>query len=479
MNMLCSILVHKQIGVNSIELCNKSLQIDNEQFVYCQKSKHLSKININDNIVLSQNANSIFIYNDQIVEANIRLGINDVYSFAVFGINSVNQSIIKSVINITILFHVTQGSLVCVQCNVQLKECTLQFNARGQILSTIMIKSLDYLQVINSSVQFRFDGNSCSGLVYQITSQSYELCLHNSQLIGYSFQFNQLNGNIAAQLPFNISIVITNLQICSNINNSNIQLNSLFSCDNICQNEVPVYGLCLKQLLNGQKVENGSYLCIFPFIFQGECCVCEKDYILNGIICVQIINQFNILEEYIKRNVSNIYSQLTDRINNAQNEVEQKISELDIRMYSNISQLLQIIQQYNESATEQLKLLQITINQVNDSGNAQINQLRSDLQSSSVTLSSQMNANRNEILQINSTFNNFAALALKNNTDQNNAINSLQTTVQNLQAQINAVKSSNVVLSYDNDLCGTIIRICGNGICGSFRPQAPCNINSS
>ncbi|CAL6008626.1 Hypothetical_protein [Hexamita inflata] len=473
--MLCSIIVYKQIGVTSNELCNKSLLIDNGQFVYCQKSKHLNKININDNIIISQNANSIFIYNDQIAEANIRLSINDVYSFAVFGINSANQSIIKSVINITILFYVTQGSLVCVQCNVQLQECILLFDARGQILSTIMLNSLDYLKVANSSVQFRLDGNSCSGLVYKITQQQYELNIYTSQLIGYSFKFNVLNGIIAAQLSHNISVSTSNLQICTNINNSNIELNALFSCENICQNAIPVYGLCLKQLFNGQKVENGTEICVFPFVFEGLVCVCEPDYVLNGSVCIQIVKQFNILEEYISRNISNINTVLTDKINYVQNETEQKLIELDTRMYSNVSQLLQIMQQQNESTNEQLKLIKISISLVNDSANIQINQLKSDLQSTNATLSAQMNSNRNEIIQINSTFTSFAALAVKNNTDQNNAINSLNTTVSNLQAQINAIKNQNVVISYDNDDCGTRIRVCGNGLCGAFRAIGYCD----
>ncbi|CAL6010597.1 Hypothetical_protein [Hexamita inflata] len=341
-----------------------------------------------------------------------------------------------------------------------------------------MLKSLDYLKVVSSSVQFRFDGNSCSGLVYQITQQQYELSLYNSQLIGYSFKYNLLNGIIVAQLSHNISISISNFQICSNINNSNIELNALFSCENICQNAIPVYGLCLKQLFNGQKVENGTEICVFPFVFEGQVCVCEQDYVLNETICIQIVKQFNILEEYIAINISNINTILMDRINYVQNEIEQKLIELDTRMYSNVSQLLQIIQQQNESTNEQLRLLKISINQVNDSGNVQINQLKSNLQSANATLSVQINLNRNEILQINGSFNSFATLALKNNTEQSNAINSLNTTIQNLQAQINAIKNQNVVISYDNDYCGTRIRVCGNGLCGAFRSIGYCDPSS-
>ncbi|CAL6056837.1 Hypothetical_protein [Hexamita inflata] len=304
-----------------------------------------------------------------------------------------------------------------------------------------------------------------------------QIYARNSQLIGFSFQCNQQNGNFVAQLQYNIQVTVLNLQICTNINNSNIELNSLFSCENICENGlISIYGLCLKQLLNGQKVENGTEICIFPFNFEGNSCVCERDYVQNGTVCVQIIKQLDILEEYIEKNISNIKTILTKRIVNVQNEVEQKIIELDTRMYSNVSQLLQIIQQQNETTNEQLKLLKISISQVNDSGNTLFNQLQSDFQSVNATLSAQMNSNRNEIIQINSSFNTFAALAIKNNTEQNNAINSFSITLQNLQAQVNALKGQNVYLSSQYDDCGQIVSVCANGICGSFRSVSNCNI---
>ncbi|CAL6066917.1 Hypothetical_protein [Hexamita inflata] len=295
----------------------------------------MNNIKTKDSVALSQQLNSIFIYNEAITQSNIQLDIYDVYNFAVFGINSAEQQIYQSVVNVSISFQIIQGALVCIQCNIKVADSSLIFDASGQKLSAVMLKSQDNIHVATTQIQFRFHSQLCSGIVFSLIKDNFLFTITQSQIIGYNFIDSKTNGYIVTEfLAKQITIAIQATKVCTNLIEYTGQQNMLTlllteqmirSCSNICPHQlIPVYGLCKINLINGIQQPNNTKMCVDQFVFHSNQCICKQGYLLNQTMCVDILGYFQSLEQQIIGNTTktnSLISNLSTIITNMMNDI--------------------------------------------------------------------------------------------------------------------------------------------------------------
>ncbi|CAL6070716.1 Hypothetical_protein [Hexamita inflata] len=137
-------------------------------------------------------------------------------------------------------------------------------------------------------------------------------------MTGYNFKENSLSSNLVNDIneSLMITINISKMNICTNIqyliNSGDDCLVSLteqpvYSCENICGQYTPVYGLCQIDLVNSyfNNVNKTKY-CVYPFIFNDYECICAQGYLLNGTICINILSTLTNLDQYIFDNFSTL-----------------------------------------------------------------------------------------------------------------------------------------------------------------------------
>ncbi|CAL5986074.1 Hypothetical_protein [Hexamita inflata] len=242
-----------------------------------------------------------FIFIDSLVthKSNIVTTVNNDNNFAVFGFNQEISVISQSIINVSLDFETYKSALICFQCDIQVASSILVFIASGQILSALMFHAQSTIQLLNVSVQYRFNSVYSAGLLINITQPLTDFQLANVNIMGYNF----MQGGNVYQLVLEVNapskISIEQVKLCSE--SSKLQTDSLyilqlsssinFDCADICtSNENFVYGLCASVLQNGQLMTNNqTIMCVDPFVFNGELCVCKNDFVLNGSVCVNLV----------------------------------------------------------------------------------------------------------------------------------------------------------------------------------------------
>ncbi|CAL6070844.1 Hypothetical_protein [Hexamita inflata] len=286
------------------------------------------------------------------------------------------------------------------------------FDASGQYLSTIMQKSLNIMNLSLSQIEFRFNCQHASGLVYTV-SNGTQIDVQDVSISGYSFNENNDNGYLASQLSNQTEMIIQHVTVCTNLPNyigeqyaALLQLTQQpkVSCLNICsQLFLPAYGLCVLQLLYGQLNEaNQTLSCLNPFIFNDKQCVCSHGYLLNGQQCIDIVSQLTNIEIYLIGNITNMDQQYFGILTNINSSIQQYVAETQ-------QQLVQVnlqIQFVNQSIT---------------TNNQQTVQSLSNIQSNILQL-------RNE--------------AMINNSIQNADIVSLYATQDNIKAEIAIIRNT-------------------------------------
>ncbi|CAL6034583.1 Conserved_hypothetical protein [Hexamita inflata] len=163
--------------------------------------------------------------------------------------------------------------------------------------------------------------------------------------------------------------------------------------------------------MNGQIIDNYTISCVYPFIFDGVQCQCVNGYIFNNNSCIDVIQQLFSTNELVKN------------IQNQQYILSQNISD-------------------RVSAHYELK------------------QTVDDINTSTQELQNQLLAQQIRTEHITEQFNTFSETTIINNTNQNSAISSLNTSVQNQLIMIQALQA----LKYQQTLpIGTILMFDATG----------------
>ncbi|CAL6053062.1 Hypothetical_protein [Hexamita inflata] len=244
----------------------------------------------------------MFLYTEKTKSTSINVEMSNVDVFAVFGFNvKDNQTILNSLINITLQFPVVSGSLICIVCDIQVYNSSFIFIASGKQVSAIMIESQGICELVLTNIQFRFNSSQSSGLINVINSTLKEFSLIQCKIIGSNLLQNVNNGYISSSLLLNATLNITQLYICVNstpqvgyIANATIkQLGSTpeSRCD-ICQSGTVSYGICVDDLQFAQ-LKNGTLQCVYPFEYVNDQCQCAYGFMLNISVCIDLIKEIS------------------------------------------------------------------------------------------------------------------------------------------------------------------------------------------
>ncbi|CAL6017740.1 BspA_family leucine-rich repeat surface protein [Hexamita inflata] len=272
---------------------------------------------LKQNMFLHQQSSYLFVYSEVVKNSHIQIEMDYTNVFAVFGLNAPLQDIQNATINVSIQFMVVQAALICIQCDFNVEQSTLIFQAAGDSVSGVMLFSKTIFKMKNSNVQVRFRSQKSSGLINEIQDQMSNFTLWDVKILCYNSKQSPENGYLASAVRVPTNILTSNTQVCRDANTNRVgfrvgsasQLSpstEALNCMSICESGSNfIYGICLSDLTLGEyKANNDTYVCVSPFEFNGEACECGKGYSLNVTKCVHIVDQLTHLNAWIVGNVS-------------------------------------------------------------------------------------------------------------------------------------------------------------------------------
>ncbi|CAL5987167.1 Growth_factor receptor cysteine-rich domain superfamily [Hexamita inflata] len=354
------------------------------------------------------------------------------------------------------------------------------------------------LRIENSIIQYRFQSEQSSGLVHLIEDTINECIMTNTNILGYEMWNN--GGYLIYKLLVPLVLSTSQVQICSSqtdvvINQYNL-INSGASqiqCTNICgSGEYYVYGLCLSNLTNGVLQINQTIVCVIPFEYNQNYCVCQNGYILNLSYCVPIVQQLTNLDDQIHnnvsllnvqldaqksylenslignfttmdsnliRNTSYILSEMINRYNQLDQNLLDNTSKLDIRINDNISLVANRLENYFSISEHNLKqntsYLEQQINYTEQRLDNQLLQNATNLNTKFTLITNNIISN---ISSVNNTLTSTTQLLRSDLIASNNSLNNLYTLeaahILNLQNQVN-VANGNI---YNINNTATVLR---------------------
>ncbi|CAL5997157.1 Conserved_hypothetical protein [Hexamita inflata] len=379
--MLSSIILFREIQYSTInENCNKFLLVDNTQYLYCQKQKNLNSFVVSKNLQVSQQSSHMFLYTDLAVNSNVQVNMNYINVFAVFGFNLQTQNLSSCSINVTINFNVVSAALLCIKCDLNIDQSTLVFIATGQKLSGVLMESQKTIIITSTSIQYRFGSLQSSGIVNQINSTLSTFKLQNVKLTGFNFLNSSVNGYFVSQVNQTSTLIVVNVQVCDTYGQNITTLNKAFGvqnkviavtgtetkqCASICPSQLSTYGLCLDTLELGHAVTD-KLLCVFPFVYNGEKCMCFEGYVLNLTInvpgyCIDLVETLTNLDINISSNFSKMDDQLQANTSYLETQLIANFTEMNRRLAYNTSILDDRIQQNMTAATTRMNNLNATM----------------------------------------------------------------------------------------------------------------------
>ncbi|CAL5979494.1 Hypothetical_protein [Hexamita inflata] len=362
--MLASIILVKQLTYNKHSLCANNILVDNDQYNFCQKAKSINNQKIVNEMYFLQNSKSQLFMNTDLTQKSVidlQVYNYNVNIFVLFGLGSGSQNVADSEINISLNFPVFQGALICLQCNVQVTNCTLVFVATGKAVSCVLGEALNDVSIQQTFIQFRISSSNSSGIVNKVSNSLVNFSITDCKLTGGNLIESGYNGYISSFVLMPISILVDSFQVCVGNTSSFGNQSAIISqseaevhfCD-MCGAQFVVYGLCLDSLNYGTQT-GGVLQCDYPFIFLNNRCSCDQGYVLDQLTCVNILqallNVTNTDTSALQKRVDDVATGLLDldtRIYNNASELHAQIgnsqSDLESQISSNISMLNNEIQ---------------------------------------------------------------------------------------------------------------------------------------
>ncbi|CAL6073678.1 Hypothetical_protein [Hexamita inflata] len=418
---------------------------------------------------------NLFINSNNVQSSTIQSTVSNDYNFAVFGFTQTIQQIQNSIINISIKFNIYEGALICLQCDISVLNSQLVFIARGQTLSGIMITSIQNISLAFTSIQYRFHSFQSSGIVHNIAAKLILFSMTNVKILGNDKIYDN-SSFISNFVNQQTQITVSQVLLCSNVLSASVNSQSqlIFSahivreCQNICDaNSYYTYGICQTDLTNSLLIAaNFTLLCVTPFEFDGEQCVCGNGHMLNGSTCVNIIltltniqkslgdTQINNIVQAalvkLNQSIINVNNTANANIATLTNEIQQNNILIDQNIIGNTSQLqnfiLTIIQQQDQhiasNSSTFISALSVTNNNVQSLINVSkyLNQSIIDQNTSFMNILNSLNASiQNTNTAISANFSSIDSQFNSTNislSNQNQTIMQLQNTINNLQNQI-------------------------------------------
>ncbi|CAL6076198.1 Hypothetical_protein [Hexamita inflata] len=389
---------------------------------------------------------------EYIKESTIITTINNDNNFALFGFNNNLQQIQQSVINITVGFNLYNGALICFQCDVSISNSITIFIASGQFLSGLIFNSVQTIHLQNTSIQYRFESANSAGLIFNVSQQISSFDLSSVNILGYNtININQAHFVLILKQQLNINI--SQVKICQETimlasESQLINFSTLVQeeCKSICaQNLFFVYGICADQPISSDYViTNETFVCIQNAIFDGNQCICKEDHVLNGSVCVNVL-----------QSLTNIYKRIESlsTVEADMNTVFQLINNLNQSVETELTQLQQdMITQYNTFESHLFNNVSTLQTKQNNNNNEldqrifnNISQLQQELLNCNLNLQQQVNSSTQSLSNAISNTNNLLNLST---TTLNQSVSDLnKTLIQNISQTSNNIQNVQNILS--------------------------------
>ncbi|CAL5997969.1 Conserved_hypothetical protein [Hexamita inflata] len=399
----------------------------------------------------------------------------NVNTFSLFGFSIDSQTITDSNINISIQFQVLIGALLCITCDVEVKNCNLLFIASGQQISGVIVEPKYSFIVQQSFIQYRISSVKSSGLTNIINESSISFVISQCQLTGSNLLQSSNNGYIASAVLVHILLNITQFDICvdstSRFGQNSVSISIIGSdsvkCD-LCDSQFIVYGLCGELIKNSENI-NGMYQCVYPFEYIDNQCVCIAGYLLNNTKCINIVESLNTISNLISNSNNDQIQQLEQKVD----IVESSITVIDQRILSNYTEIEnRIISNFSKSDANLFMNTSILDNRIHQN----ITSIKNDILMNQITADANLLTNTtvldwrifNNISQLYNIMNNFTQYYNDSLFKQQQTIEQQQIIINDLTQQINC--SSNFGYSMVNGSCVQVsCAISGqqsiNGVC--------------
>ncbi|CAL6076200.1 Hypothetical_protein [Hexamita inflata] len=385
-------------------------------------------------------------------QSTIITTINNDNNFALFGFNNNLQQIQQSVINITVGFNLYNGALICFQCDVSISNSITIFIASGQFLSGLIFNSVQTIHLQNTSIQYRFESANSAGLIFNVSQQISSFDLSSVNILGYNtININQAHFVLILKQQLNINI--SQVKICQETimlasESQLINFSTLVQeeCKSICaQNLFFVYGICADQPISSDYViTNETFVCIQNAIFDGNQCICKEDHVLNGSVCVNVL-----------QSLTNIYKRIESlsTVEADMNTVFQLINNLNQSVETELTQLQQdMITQYNTFESHLFNNVSTLQTKQNNNNNEldqrifnNVSQLQQELLNCNLNLQQQVNSSTQSLSNAISNTNNLLNLST---TTLNQSVSDLnKTLIQNISQTSNNIQNVQNILS--------------------------------
>ncbi|CAL6049724.1 Conserved_hypothetical protein [Hexamita inflata] len=189
-----------------------------------------------------------------------------------------------------------------------------------------------------------------SGLTNVVNESSVTFVISQSKLAGSNLIQSGSNGYIASAIFVNISLNITQFDICvdstSRLGQNSVSISIIGSetveCD-LCDQQSVVYGLC-GAAIQYSEIVNGMYQCVHPFEYVNNQCVCVTGYLLNNTKCINVVQSLNAISNLISNSSNDQIKLLEQKVETietsliiVEQSISSNISELENRILSNYS----------------------------------------------------------------------------------------------------------------------------------------------
>ncbi|CAL6025205.1 Hypothetical_protein [Hexamita inflata] len=446
----------------SSQICNNQILRNGQLYQYCQKEYSLASRIQSASITQSPASAvhlSLYTTTTQNLILNLTYSMQNLPSFSLFGLTNA-ISLQNSVISVNIPQDLSQGSLLCFACDVTVNASDFTFVASGQNVSGAVMTPLTTFQLNQSLIQFRLNGVNVGGLVLNASKIAVTISICN--ISGHVGQ-QSVSGSIVCFVFEQVSLGVDDVRICANVQNigqgSLSQTGTVTITCIVCREGSPAYGLCQKSLEFG-KVEEDKFVCLIPFVFDGEGCSCQEGNVINVTTCVNVLASVNLLKSQ-QTEINNSIVDLSNRTEVLENTTEilnasQVQMKLDIQslyqlsnetqdyIISNQSQLQQfILGNYTKADNNLLANTTVLDKRIFDNVTILSNQI-SALNTTSLAL----NQNITELNQTLIAQKQLSVLLTQNITllnltltDSNNIILQQQQDIQDLNLQIQCLNS--------------------------------------
>ncbi|CAL6073373.1 Conserved_hypothetical protein [Hexamita inflata] len=351
------LIIHKSLNSNALNFCNNQILRASQYVNYCTKD-YTSSSKLDGALNFQDYTDSrIFLYVNKVENTimSLQVKVPQLSSFAIFGFTAKTE-ITECEFKVEIEEDLIQAALICIQCDIIISHSTAQFIANGLSVSGLIMKASDIITIESCKIQFRTKAQLSAAVVLLISQQVKQFSISNVFISSHFQNYLNTNAVLVSQIENvqKIDIVIQKVYYCDqNVNFIQSKHESLIAfsqspvkgCD-LCQlNEYMVYGLCQNVSLEFSQNVNGAEVCVYPFIYDGQFCVCASGYQLNVDECVDykyeyskldqnIINNFTRMDQNLAHNTTILDDRINHNITAANTRLEQLNDDVVLFLYN-------------------------------------------------------------------------------------------------------------------------------------------------